>query len=84
MAMVSAFKNEYKSPYWLTAKQIIDLGGNFKGQKATPAIFFGDGVDKDDSEKTYKFTRVYNLFNIEQTGIEVPPIGGSATKLKTL
>ena len=82
MAMVSAFKNEYKSPYWLTAKQIIDLGGNFKGQKATPAIFFGDGVDKDDSEKTYKFTRVYNLFNIEQTGIEVPPIEVRPTKLE--
>ena len=30
--MISAWKNGYKSPYWLTYKQVQNLGGNVKGQ----------------------------------------------------
>ena len=79
--MISAWKNEYKSPYWLTYKQVQNLGGNVKGQTATPAIFYGTGEDKD-TEKKYKFSHVYNLFNIEQTGIKLPAVEVRQTKLK--
>lgn len=81
MTMISAWKNEYKSSYWLTYKQVQDLGGNVKGQTATPAIFYGTAEDKD-TEKKYKFAKLYNLFNIEQTGIELPTINLRQTKLE--
>jgi|TARA_R100000479_G_scaffold65815_1_gene31353 antirestriction protein ArdC len=80
--MISAWQNGYKSPYWLTAKQIINLGGNFKGQTATPAIFYGKGKEKDDPEKQYKFMKVYNLFNLEQTGITLPEPELRSTRLE--
>ena len=67
---------------WLTYKQVVELGGTVKGQKATPAIFFGTGKDKEDTEKFYKFAKLYNIFNIEQTGIELPEIELRQTKLE--
>lgn len=70
--MISSAIHGYKSPYWLSYKQVQDFGGNVKGQKSTPALFFSTGKDKEDPDKTYKFAKVYNLFNIEQTGIEIP------------
>jgi len=80
--MISAWANKYKSNYWLTYKQVQDLGGNVKGQKATPAVFYGSNKDKDDPEKLYKFAKLYNVFNIEQTGIEVPEVELRPTKLE--
>lgn len=82
MTMIASWKYGYTQPYWLTYKQVIDLGGNVKGQKATPAIYFGSGKDKKDEDKTYKFAKPYNIFNIEQTGIELPPIEMQQTKLE--
>jgi len=82
MTMIASWKYGYTQPYWLTYKQVIDLGGNVKGQKATPAIYFGSGKDKKDEDKTYKFAKPYNIFNIEQTGIELPPIEMRQTKLE--
>ena len=41
MTMISAWKHGYTKPYWLTYKQVTDLGGTVKGQKATPAIVLG-------------------------------------------
>ena len=72
----------FSKPYWLTYKQVVELGGTVKGQKATPAIFFGTGKDKEDTEKSYKFAKLYNIFNIEQTGIELPEIELRQTKLE--
>ena len=74
MCMISSWEKGFTSPLWLTYNQIKELGGTVKGQKATPIIFFGQAKDKADEEKTYKFAKVYNLFNIEQTGIEVPAV----------
>ena len=82
MTMIASWKYGYTQPYWLTYKQVIDLGGSVKGQKATPAIYFGSGKDKKDEDKTYKFAKPYNIFNIEQTGIELPPIEMRQTKLE--
>ena len=49
------------------------FGKSVKGLTATPAIFFGKGMD-EDTDKTYRFSRIYNLFNIEQIGIDPPEI----------
>ena len=80
--MISAWANDYKSPYWVTFNQAKDLGGSVKGQTATPALFFGTGKDKDDPEKMFKFAKLYNLFNLDQIGIELPPIELRQTKLE--
>ena len=82
MTMIASWKYGYTQPYWLTYKQVFDLGGSVKGQKATPAIYFGSGKDKKDEDKTYKFAKLYNIFNIVQTGIELPPIEMRQTKLE--
>ena len=61
--------SEFKSHYWVTFNQATEtFGKSVKGLTATPAIFFGKGVD-EDNDKTYRFSRVYNLFNIEQLGM---------------
>lgn len=80
--MISAWANDYKSPYWVTFNQAKDLGGSVKGQTATPAVFFGTGTDKDDPEKMFKFAKLYNLFNLDQIGIELPPVEMRQTKLE--
>jgi len=82
MTMISSHLAGYTKPYWLTYKQVSDLGGNVKGQSATPAIFFGSAKDKKNEDKTYKFAKLYNIFNIEQTGIELPEIELRQTKLE--
>lgn len=82
MTMISSWMHGFEKPYWLTYKQVVELGGSVKGQKATPAIFFGTGKDKEDADKSYKFAKLYNIFNIEQTGIELPQIELRQTKLE--
>ena len=82
MTMISSWMHGFEKPYWLTYKQVVELGGSVKGQKATPAIFFGTGKDKEDTDKSYKFAKLYNIFNIEQTGIELPQIELRQTKLE--
>jgi antirestriction protein ArdC len=82
MTMISAWVNDYTSPYWVTFNQAKDLGGSVKGQTATPAVFFGTGTDRDDPEKMFKFAKVYNLFNLDQIGIEVPPVQIRTSKLE--
>lgn len=72
MCMISTWQRGFETPLWLTWNQVQQLGGTVKGQKATPIIFYGQAKDKSDEEKTYRFGKVYNLFNIEQTGIQVP------------
>jgi antirestriction protein ArdC len=82
-ALVTALSG-YESPYWLTFKQALDLGGAvIKGEKATPIIFWkslepqeGAEVRKEGSQEPQPerfVVRYSNLFNIEQTeGIEPP------------
>ena len=71
----------YPSPYWLTYKEAVRLGGHIrKGEHATPIIFWkwiAREVEKDDgkvTEKHFPFLRYYNVFNAEQTdGCRLPP-----------
>lgn len=65
----------YSSANWLTYKQAKKLGGSVrKGQKGTPVLYFGEAKKKDRGEQaraegendTYRFAKVYSLFNVEQ------------------
>jgi len=76
----------FKSPYWMTFRQVSNLGGSVKaGAKATPVVFWKllskegkSETEKLDSEKaergeTIPLLRYYSVFNLEQTtGINIP------------
>ncbi len=60
----------YESPYWVTFKQALELGGNVrKGEKATPIIFWKkwEKVDKTTGDKSsIPMMRFYYVFNVAQ------------------
>ena len=68
----------YGSPYWLTFKQAVDLGGSVrKGEKGTPVIFWKiyekEDANAEDGKKRLPVLRYYTVFNVEQCdGIEAP------------
>jgi len=65
----------YVSPYFLSFKQIQDLGGHVKkGEKGIPVIFWkwivkneDENGNKLDKPKSIPFLRYYTVFNVEQT-----------------
>src|SRR6476620_4330430 len=73
---------EFQSPFWLTFKQTLDIGGHVKkGAKSTPVIYYKflektdaaeNPVCRDDGiRRRIPFVRWSNVFNLEQTeGIE--------------
>ncbi|CAN5422398.1 zincin-like metallopeptidase domain-containing protein [soil metagenome] len=74
------------SPFWLTFKQALDLGGHVKkGEKSLPVIYYkilekrdGAGnlkIRDDGRPDRVPFVRWANVFNLDQTeGIEAPVI----------
>lgn len=64
----------FTSPYWLTFKQIEEMGGSVrKGQKSTQVVFWkinqytNTNVDTQELEtKKVPLLRYYNVFNVEQ------------------
>jgi len=74
------------SPFWLTFKQALDLGGHVKkGEKSLPVIYYkilekrdGTGnlkIREDGRPDRVPFVRWANVFNLDQTeGIEAPVI----------
>ena len=62
------------TPYWLTFKQIKQLGGKVKkGQKGMPLIFWKMIVgEKDGKEYSYPIAKRYYVWNLEQTDIMNP------------
>ncbi len=67
---------DFKSPYWLTYKQALDLKGNVKkGAKGIPVVFWhfmkakAEGSD-EDIKKSFPFMRYFNVEQCE--GIPVP------------
>ncbi len=74
------------SPFWLTFKQALDLGGHVKkGEKSLPVIYYkllekqdaaGRPVVREDGRPDrIPFVRWANVFNLDQTeGIEPPAI----------
>lgn len=74
------------SPFWLTFKQALDLGGHVKkGEKSLPVIYYKllekqdavgrPAVREDGRPDRIPFVRWANVFNLDQTeGIEPPAI----------
>lgn len=64
----------YISPYWLTYKQVEQLGGNVKkGEKATMIVFWKineytttNASTNEEESKKVPILRYYNVFNVEQ------------------
>jgi antirestriction protein ArdC len=69
----------YGSPWWVSYKQALALGGHVKqGEKAHIAVFWKpleveDKESKSGKMKTVRLIRYYNVFNVEQCdGIKYP------------
>ena len=70
----------YDSPYWLTYREALALGGHVKaGEHGTPIVFWkwlNRAVEKPDGsidEKHFPMLRYYTVFNAEQTeGCRLP------------
>ena len=68
--IVSSIRNNYTSPFWLTYRQALDIGGNLKGEKGTRVLYYGQYEDKnsknDDEPNLIKFAKTYSVFNLQQ------------------
>ena len=73
----------FSSPFWMTFKQVKEMGGNIKkGSRSTPVVYWSTFEKKakdedEDDEKMLKkgFHRMYFIFNADQIeGIEFPKI----------
>ena len=66
----SAMRQGFASPYWLTFKQALELGGNVrKGSKGTTVVYANKLVVKDsetDDERAIPFLKRYTVFNADQ------------------
>jgi antirestriction protein ArdC len=85
---------DYQSPFWITFKQTLALGGHVKrGEKSTPVIYYkilekrdeaGNPILREDGRPDrVPFVRWTNVFNLDQTeGIQVPSLtaGQSASQ----
>jgi len=66
--------HDYVNPYWLTYKQVEQLGGNVKkGEKSTMIVFWKlneytktNEATQQDEVKKVPILRYYNVFNVEQ------------------
>jgi antirestriction protein ArdC len=60
----------YESPFWLTFRQVSQLGGSVrKGEKACPVVFWKQTTteDKESGEQKKKYLlRFYHVFNVSQ------------------
>jgi antirestriction protein ArdC len=77
---------DYQSPFWMSFRQALDLGGNVKrGEKSTPVIYYkilekrdaaGNIVVRANGKPArVPFVRWANVFNLDQTeGIAAPAI----------
>jgi antirestriction protein ArdC len=80
---------DYQSPFWISFKQALDLGGNVKkGEKSTPVIYYkilekrdeagSMMVREDGTPARIPLVRWANVFNLDQTeGIPAPEITAS-------
>lgn len=69
----------YESPFWLTFRQLSQLGGSVrKGEKACPVVFWKQTTteDKESSEQKKKYLlRFYHVFNVSQCdGLKIDTI----------
>ena len=61
---------EYNSPYWLTFKQVQEMGGKVKSKERATPIVFWKFINKEDEEtgedKSFPLLRYYTVFNVVQ------------------
>jgi antirestriction protein ArdC len=67
----------YQSPFWLTYKQAMELGGHVKkGERASPVVFWKrlqvDDIGEPTGKKAVPFLRYYSVFNVAQCA-DIPP-----------
>ena len=74
LTWLSTWDGGFRDTRWLTANQISQLGGTFRGQSATRIVFAKAHTRHPGTEKeeTYYVQKLYNIFNAEQvSGIEL-------------
>lgn len=73
----------FTSPYWVTFKQALELGGHVKkGEKGTPVVFWRWVSERKDAagkveklDRPFPTVRYYTVFNVEQCeGLTVPAV----------
>lgn len=82
--LFTAEEKKYKTNYWLTFNQLKKLGGKLnKGSTATPVFFFKPIEVTEENEEgemitqTIPLLKFYNVFNIDQTNLELGNIENS-------
>ena len=81
--LLACYGSNFGSPYWLTYKQAIGLGGNVKkGETGAPVIFWKiyctDDPEAENGIRTMPVLRYYTVFNVEQCdNIPIPSLEGS-------
>lgn len=81
--LLNTMYSDFQSPYYLTFKQVQDLGGNVKkGSKGTEIVFWQPTTNTvtnsegETEEKSGLIFRLYYVFNAEQIeGIEFTEVG---------
>lgn len=77
---LTAMQGGYLSPYWLTFKQALDLGGSVrKGERSTEIVFYkqltfedrdqadaGEGEGEESGTRSVRLLRSYRVFNADQ------------------
>ncbi len=68
LTWIAALEHGFKDTRYLTANQIIELGGSFKGEEATRIVFAKEHTRNpgEEGEETFFVQRLYNVFNAEQ------------------
>jgi antirestriction protein ArdC len=72
----------YKLPYYLSFKQVGEMGGLVKkGEKSHLCVFWKwlEAKDDDGKKKKIPLLRYYNVFNIEQTDLPAPEMPAIAS-----
>ncbi len=74
----SQIVNGYKSQYWLTFKQVKELGGHVKAGAKSEIVVFWLWFESDDENgeevgRSFAVPKYYRVFNADQVeGIEIP------------
>jgi antirestriction protein ArdC len=71
---MTAMEGGYSSPYWLTFKQALELGGNVrKGERSTEIVFYKkltvedrDAAEGEERQKQIPLLRSFRVFNASQ------------------
>lgn len=72
---------DYKSPFWLTFRQVSQLGGMVKkGEKASQVVFW-KMMQSDKEEREIPCLRYYYIFNVAQCdGLEEDGVAKATAK----